>query len=149
MPAGVAGSWGPAVAEVARRVLGITLDRWQRRALNRALAYGPDGRLLHRLYLISTARQNGKTALVRALIAWALTFADGPEWHRILGLAHDRRQARLPYEAVMGDLGQLARRYGPVSRGGLSVTRYLGIRSAMSSAEVSMFHHDNGVFSCS
>lgn len=131
LPDGVVGSWGPDVAAYAASVLGITLDRWQRRALNRALVYGADGRLLHRTYLISTARQNGKTAAVRSLIGWALTYAHGPDWHRLLGLAHDRKQARLPYEAVMADLGPLARRYGPVSRGGLSVTRYLGIRSAL------------------
>ena len=131
LPEGVVGSWGPAVARYAERVLGFTLDRWQRRALNRALVYGADGRLLHRIYLLSVARQNGKTALVRALIGWALTYADGPEWSRILGLAHDRGQARIPYEAVMADLGPLAARYGPQSRGGLSVTRYLGIRSGM------------------
>lgn len=131
LPEGVTGSWGPDVALYAQRVLGVTLDRWQRRALNRALVYGTDGRLLHRLYLISTARQNGKTALVRGLIGWALTAPHGPEWARALGLAHDRKQARIPYEAVMADLAPLARRYGPASRGGLSVTRYLGIRSAM------------------
>lgn len=131
LPPGVVGSWGPDVALIAERVLGIKLDLWQRRALNRALVYGADFRLLHRLYLISTARQNGKTAIVRALIAWALTNDRGPDWHRILGLAHDRKQARIPYEAVMADLAPLARLYGPASRGGLSVTRYLGIRSAM------------------
>lgn len=60
------------------------------------------------------------------MIGWALTGPDGPAWHRILGLAHDRKQARLPYEAVMADLAPLARRYG---RSALAVTRYLGIRS--------------------
>ena len=119
------------MAAVAVVILGVDLDRWQRRALNRALVYGADYRLLHRLYLLSVARQNGKTAVVRALIDWALTYAEGPDWRRLLGLAHDRGQARLPYEAVMADLEPLARRYGPASRGGLSVTRYLGIRSGM------------------
>lgn len=126
MPEGVVGSWGPDVARYAERVLHIRLDRWQRVALNRMLAYGADGQLVHRHYLISTARQNGKTALVRSLIGWALTMREGPQWARILGLAHDRKQARLPYEAVMLDLGDLARRYG---RAELAVTRYLGIRS--------------------
>jgi hypothetical protein len=109
----------------------VALDRWQRRALNRALVYDADYRLLHRLYLLSVARQNGKTELVRDLIGWALTFAHGPRWRRLLGLAHDRGQARIPYEAVMEDLEPLQRRYGPASRGGLNVTRYLGIRSGM------------------
>ncbi len=127
----MAGSWGPDVAVFARRILRVTLDRWQRRVLNRALVYGADGRLLHRLYLASTPRQQGKTLGVRSLIGWALTAAHLPDWHSILGLAHDKAQARLPYERVMDDLGGLANRFGPASRGGLSVTRYLGIRSAM------------------
>ena len=131
LPDGVAGSWGPDVAAWAERELRIVLDRWQRRALNRALVYGADGRLLHRIYLISTARQNGKTALVRALIGWALTALDTPEWRYILGVAHDRAQARIPYSAVLADLAPMARRLGPTARGGLALTRYLGIRSAM------------------
>lgn len=131
LPDGWVDSWGPDVAAFARSVLGIELDRWQRKAINRALVYDADGRLLHRLYVVSTARQNGKTALVRSLIGWALTNAEGPDWHRIIGLAHDRGQARLIYEPVMTDLSPLQARYGPESRGGLSVTRYLGIRSSM------------------
>jgi len=83
------------------------------------------------MYVVSTARQNGKTALVRSLIGWALTNADGPEWGRVIGLAHDKAQARLIYEPVMNDLEPLAALYGPASRGGLNVTRYLGIRSGM------------------
>lgn len=125
------GSWGPDVAAYAEAVLGFRLDRWQRKAINRALIYDDDMRLIFRMYLVSTARQNGKTALVRALIGWALTHANGPDWHRVIGLAHDKRQARLIYEPVMTDLDPLAARYGPASRGGLNVTRYLGIRSGM------------------
>jgi hypothetical protein len=131
LPGGVVGSWGPAVADYARSVLGIELDRWQRIALNRALAYGADGLLVHRTYLISVPRQNGKTAIVRALIGWALTNLQGPDWRMILGVAHDRRQAGLPYRALLADLAPLAKRYGPPGRGGLALTRYLGIRSGM------------------
>lgn len=131
LPPGVVGSWGPDVAAAAERILGIRLDRWQRRALNRALAFGDDGRLVHRLYLVSTARQNGKTALVRSLIDWALTTPYGPPWAMLLGLAHDKRQARIPYKAVRADLEPIARRLGPTGRGGLNLTTYLGIRSTM------------------
>jgi hypothetical protein len=131
LPPSVVGSWGPAVAAFAEAVLGIRLDRWQRRALNRALAVDARGELVHRIYLVSTARQNGKTALVRALIGWALTARDSPPWRSILGLAHDRGQASIPYRAVLADLEPLARKYGPIGRGGLALTRYLGIRSAM------------------
>jgi hypothetical protein len=118
------------------------LDRWQRRALNRALAHDGAGRLVHRLYLISTARQNGKTALVRALIGWALTARVVPPWATIAGLAHDATQARIPYQAVAQDLAPMARRLGPVGRGGLALTRYLGIRS-----EVYGRHREYNVFS--
>ena len=131
LPPGVAGSWGPAVADYLEREVGIRLDRWQRRALNRALACDAAGRLVHRIYLLSTGRQNGKTALVRALIGWALTAREGPLWRLIYGVAHDRGQARIPYEAVGVDLAPMARRLGPAPRGGLSITRYLGIRSGM------------------
>lgn len=131
LPPGVVGSWGPLVGDYVRRILKLELDRWQQRALNRALAYGADGRLVHRLYLTSTARQNGKTVKVRGLTGWALTTPQGPAWSTILGLAHDRAQARIPYAAVLDDLAPLARRLGPAARGGLTLTRFLGIRSGM------------------
>lgn len=131
LPPGVDGSWGPDVEIYAARELGIRLDRAQRRALNRALAT-IGGRLAHRIYLVSTGRQSGKTVTVRALIGWALTAAALPDsWREILGLAYDRKQARIPYAAVLEDLRPLARRLGPAPRGGLSLTRYLGIRSGM------------------
>jgi hypothetical protein len=131
LPDGVAGSWGPDVADYAARELGIELGLAQRRALNRALAVNAAGRLLHRIYLFSEGRQSGKTVTVRSLIGWALTAAALPEWATILGLAFDKKQARIPYRAVAADLRDLARRHGPASRGGLSITTYLGIRSGM------------------
>jgi hypothetical protein len=131
LPAGVVGSWGPDVASVAERRKGIRLDLHQRLALHRARGYGDDGRLLHRLYLYATARQQGKTITVTSLVDWALEFAIGPEWQRILGLAHDKGQARIPYRIVSRDLRPLAQRLGPASRGGLNITTYLGIRSGM------------------
>lgn len=125
------GSWGPLVIGFARRELGIELDRWQRRAIVRALAVDRAGQLVHREYLVSTARQQGKTALVRSLVGWALTTDTGPAWSLIYGLAYGRAQARIPYEAVLADLRPLARRLGPEIRGGLALTRYLGLRSAV------------------
>lgn len=131
LPAGVVGSWGPDVADYAARELGIRFDRWARVELNRALAYGADLRLVHRIYLLSVARQCGKTTIVRAVVGWALTAPWIPDWSVIMGLAYDRTQARIPYEAVLVDLEPIARRAGPIGRGGLALTRYLGIRSAM------------------
>jgi hypothetical protein len=126
LPGGVVGSWGPDVAAWALAELGIVLDRWQKRALNRALAYDARGLLVHRHYLVSAGRQNGKTVLVRALIGWALTGRATPAWSTILGLAHDKKQARVPYTAVLADLAPIKRRF---PHEGLALTRYLGIRS--------------------
>jgi hypothetical protein len=131
LPEGVAESYGPWVIEYAETYLGITLDLWQKKAINRALAHYPDGALVHRMYLISTARQNGKTALVRALIGAALTAAWELPWSNIAGIAHDRKQAQLPYRAVRNDLQELRRRVGGLGNGGLALTMYMGLRSAM------------------
>jgi hypothetical protein len=144
MPPGVVGSWGPDVTRWAEAELGMRMDRWQQLVLNRALAVvirttpalslpgraviraGDTPGLAHRHYLASTARQQGKTVGVRALLGWALTNQDGPPWATILGLAHDAAQARIPYKAVLIDLEAIRRRF---PRGGLRLTRYLGIRS--------------------
>lgn len=135
LPAGVVDSWGPDVAAFAAAPaplgLGLELDRWQRRVLNRALAVDSQGQLVHRLYLASTARQNGKTAIVRSLVGWALTAAWLPPWSMIAGLAFDRKQAAIPYRAVLADLAPIRDHVGPIGRQGLALTRYLGIRSAM------------------
>lgn len=131
VPPGVTGSWGPDACDWGARELGLSYDRWQRRAINRALAVDQAGRLVHRVYLVSTARQQGKTTIVRTIIGWALTGRRIPDWRTIAGLAHDRKQADIPYRAVLADLAPMARRVGPLGRGGLALTRYLGIRSAM------------------
>lgn len=126
LPSSVVGSWGPDVEAYAHRELAIVLDRWQRRVLNRALAYDAGGHLVHRIYLASAGRQNGKTVIVRSLVGTALTAATFPDWRMILGLAHDKKQARVPYTAVLADLASIRHKFG---RGGLALTRYLGIRS--------------------
>src|SRR3954467_14617503 len=100
MPPGVVGSWGPDVAAYVAAELGIRLDVWQRRSLNRALAFDATGRLVHRHYRRAAGRQNGKTVGVRGLLGWALTAPAMPAWEQLLGLAHDKRQARAPYAKV-------------------------------------------------
>jgi len=127
LPRDVVGSWGPDVEAFARTELGIRFDVWQRRAINRALAYRADFTLAHRMYLTSAGRQNGKTGGVRSVIGWALTAAEMPDWSLIMGIAHDRTQARVPYTAVLADLADVKKR-NPRS---LALTRYLGIRSDM------------------
>lgn len=131
LPPGVVGSYGPLVEAYVRRELGVELDTWQRRSLNRELAHDADGRCVHSTYLTSVGRQNGKTLRSRGLVGAALTSRPGdlPDWRSIVGLAYDRRQARIPYEAVRDDLAPMQRRLG--SSGGLQLTRYLGIRSTL------------------
>lgn len=131
LPATAVGSWGRPVIAFAERELRIRLDYWQRRVILRALATDRHGRLVHREYLASTSRQQGKTALVRSLLGWALTTIAGPEWELLYGIAYNRGQARIPYAKVLEDLRPIARRLGPESAGGLALTRYLGIRSAV------------------
>lgn len=131
MPPGAVGSWGPDVEAWARHRLGLRLDRWQRDALDRALATDAQGALAHRVYVVSLGRQGGKSTLVRALAGWALSARQLPPWETILGVAWDRSQARRPYDAVRLDLEPIARRLGPAERGGLTLTRYFGMRSGI------------------
>lgn len=67
-------TFGPLVAAWAEAHLGKTLMKWQRIALDGQLRY-TDAGLVHREALISTARQNGKTVGLMALIGWYLTEA--------------------------------------------------------------------------
>jgi hypothetical protein len=93
--------------------LGITLGPWQRYALDRALRYGPEGDLLARIVLLSTARQNGKSVIVRALFGWLLDegrhIAPFREWTACLAAAHDAKQARIIYKGVYNDLSSIPR----------------------------------------
>jgi hypothetical protein len=68
-------TWGTEVARWAVEHLGVELMAWQRVALDRLLATA-GGQLVHRRGLISVARQNGKTMILKALVGWWLT--EGP-----------------------------------------------------------------------
>lgn len=71
--ADAAGSFGPDVALWASKYLNIELMPWQRRVLDAQLSYDADGRFLNQVSLVSVARQNGKTAALKALVGWWLT----------------------------------------------------------------------------
>jgi len=72
--AGLGGcSYGPAVAAWAQRHLNIELMPWQVTALSGQLAHDDNGDLVFRESLVSTARQQGKSVALRALIGWWLT----------------------------------------------------------------------------
>lgn len=66
-------SFGGEVAEFARIFQGRELMAWQRIALDGQLTVDDAGNFVHREALISTARQNGKSVALTALIGWALT----------------------------------------------------------------------------
>ena len=74
------GSYGDDVAAWSERVLGRRLFEWQRIALSGQLTHDENGDLVFRESLVSTARQNGKSIALTALIGWALT-----EWSVIRG----------------------------------------------------------------
>lgn len=102
------GSYGPLVARWMARRLGMVLGAWQYYALQRMLEHDADGNLLAKLVLISVARQNGKSVIVRAIVGWILD--EGHRlpafraWDFILLAAHDAKQARIPYDYIRRDL---------------------------------------------
>ena len=66
------GSFGPQVGVWSEEHLGVTFMPWQAFTMDGQLAH-VDGELVHRSALTTTARQNGKTTCLRALIGWWLT----------------------------------------------------------------------------
>jgi hypothetical protein len=57
----------------SERFLGVPLMPWQARALAGLTALREDGRFQHRMGLVSTARQNGKTHALATLVGYFLT----------------------------------------------------------------------------
>ena len=68
-----AGSFGAEVGGWALQHLGMELMPWQQRVLDGQLLFDGDGDFLHRMSMVSTARQNGKTVALTALVGWWLT----------------------------------------------------------------------------
>ena len=66
-------SYGPLVAVWAEAHMGLRLMPWQVYALTGQLAHDENGDLIHAEALVSTARQNGKSIALKALIGWWLT----------------------------------------------------------------------------
>jgi hypothetical protein len=61
------------VGRFAKEHLGIGLMPWQTYVLEGLTAFDGEGRFLHRSGLVGTARQQGKTTLLAALVGWVLT----------------------------------------------------------------------------
>ena len=131
------GSFGQRVSKWVRRRLHMKLDNWQEHALDRMLEHDADYQLIARQVLISVARQNGKSVIVRGIVGWLLdegykwdTFR---KWDLVILAAHDAKQARIPYDYIRRDVmsyadintwGHSARRQG-ASRA--RATQYTGI----------------------
>ena len=140
-PPGVAGTYGDRVVRWGQRELGLRMGGWQRHALRQVLRHDRNGDLLHRVALFSTARQNGKSVIVRLIYGWLLDegrhlppFAG---WTTLLAAAHDAKQARIIYRGVYRDLEAIPRlTQGPPRAHGetkirppIEMTQWLGIQS--------------------
>jgi phage terminase large subunit-like protein len=72
------------------------------------MEHDDSGDLLARLALVSVARQNGKSVIVRALNGWLLDegykIPAFKAWDFSLLAAHDAKQARIPYDYIRRDL---------------------------------------------
>ena len=126
-PPGWTGSYGPEAIAWGERELGLKAGPWQAYVIFKLLRHGRDGHLIHRIALLSTARQNGKSVIVRIVFGWLLdegrTVAPFDTWTTLLAGAHDAKQARIIYRAVMADLAAL-----PKGRG-YRLTQYFGIEA--------------------
>lgn len=107
-PPGVVGTYGDDAIEWAARELGIVPGPWQAYAIRKALRFDKLGDLIHRIVLLSTARQNGKSVVVRIIFGWLLDegrlLPPFRGWTTLLAAAHDAGQARIMYANVLADL---------------------------------------------
>jgi hypothetical protein len=93
-------SYGLQVALWAERFMQIMLMPWQVHALSGQLAHDEDGVLQFRESLVSTARQNGKSVALQALIGWWMTegalIRGGPQSVMSVANKLDRAEAIFP-----------------------------------------------------
>ncbi len=61
------------IGDFAKQVLGVDLMPWQLNILHGLTAMDSNGDYLHRVGLVSVARQNGKTVAIASLVGWWLT----------------------------------------------------------------------------
>jgi hypothetical protein len=99
------------------------------------------GDLIHRIALFSTARQCGKSVIVRAFYGWLLDEGRQLEcfqdWTTILAAAHDAKQARIIYRGVYNDLKRIDRltalpernRHGRSEKPTIELTQWYGIKA--------------------
>lgn len=97
----------------ARDELQLIFDPWQEYVAYKAFRRDKRGHFIHRTALFSTARQNGKSVIIRAFYGWLLDVGRTHEpfchWSEIRAAAHDAKQARIIYKAVYQDLARIPR----------------------------------------
>jgi len=99
-------SWGPHVRRWAARRIGLKLLTWQAWVVDRMLEVDPaTGRLRYREILLSVARRNGKTSILRALVGWVTE--ESPIWMRSLNGSYTKDQALITFNAASVDLTPL------------------------------------------
>jgi phage terminase large subunit-like protein len=99
-------SFGPALTAWAKRVLNIDLMDWQQRIVNDALTVDADGDFVFREACISTARQNGKSLVMRAVAGFMATeyAAARREPQTIVIVANQKRRSMALFRDVVRDL---------------------------------------------
>jgi phage terminase large subunit-like protein len=99
-------SFGPSLTLWAKRVLNIDLMEWQKRICNDALTVDADGDFVFREACISTARQNGKSLVMRAVAGFMATeyAAARREPQTIVIVANQKRRSMALFRDVVRDL---------------------------------------------
>ena len=137
-----AGSFGAEVGGWALEQLGMTLMPWQQRVLDGQLMFDDQQDFLHRVSMVSTARQNGKTVALTALVGWWLT--EMPK-HRgepqcVLTTAHRLDLAVMLYDILAPILRKKFNAECRASYGRNSVTMADGSRWFVRAANNSVAH---------
>lgn len=96
-------SYGFEVIDFARDVLGTPLDPWQQWSAIHAGELLPDGRPRFRVLLILAPRQNGKTLLGKALVAYWLAVE---QVELVLGTSTDRKYAKRTWSQIINEIKQ-------------------------------------------
>ncbi len=142
MTADHAGSFGCEVAEWSAQYLNIELMDWQRRVLDAQLSFDDVGDFVHRTSLVSTARQNGKTVALAALVGWWLCnmgdIRDKPQ--TVLSTAHRLDLAVMLYDYLAPILQKRFNAKVMASYGRNSVTMPDGSRWFIRAANNSVGH---------
>lgn len=104
VPAGE--SFGPALTLWAKRVLNIDLMEWQKRIVNDALTLDGNGDFIFREACVSTARQCGKSLVMRACAGFFATeyAALRKEPQTIVIVANQKRRSMALFRDVVRDL---------------------------------------------